>query len=107
MMKMLVELDIPYNRNNVLWQELDTVFAEQNCNKNEQLDGSVLYVGNPNSNKTFTEFGVLYVKLSDNEKFMEHIKRWVLFDNEDDDSLPLQETDILEELKVFKMAYGG
>lgn len=107
MMKMLVELDIPYSQDSDLWQEVNTIFAEQNCTINEQLDGAVLYVGNPNSNQIFTEFGVLYVKLSDNEKFMNHIKKWILFDNEDNESLPLQETDILQELKVFKMTYGG
>lgn len=105
MMKMLVDLDIPYNQDEALWQEVDSIFDEQKCSKDKQLDGSVLYTGNLNSNSNFTEFGVLFVKLSDNQKFMGHVKKWILFDNEDDESLPLQETDILKEIREFKTTY--
>lgn len=107
MMKMLIKLDIPYSQDDAIWQELDGIFAEQGCDKVLQTDGSVLYDGNHYSDNNFVEFGVLYVKLSDNVKFMEHATKWVLFDNDDDDKLPLQETDILHEMNAFKMAYGG
>ena len=105
MMKMLVELDIPYCQND-LWNEVDNIFADQKCKKEIQSNGAMLYTGNPNSNNNFAEFGVLYVKLSDNERFIKHIKKWTLFDNEDDESLPLQETNILKELEIFKKTYN-
>ena len=106
-MKMLIELDIPYSQDNTIWQELDGIFAEQSCDKVLQTTNSVLYEGNSDSDNNFVEFGVLYVKLSDNVKFMKHAIKWILFDNDDDDKLPLQETDILHEIKAFKMVYGG
>jgi len=106
MMNMLVKLDIPYNSNDEIWKELDGIFAEQGCGKINQPNGTILYTGNRNSNNNFTEFGVLYVILSDNDRFMKHIKEWILFDNEDDESLPFQEIDMLKEMEEFRKAYG-
>jgi len=105
MMKMLIAMDTPYCKNE-MWETVDSVFAAQKCAREIQSDGSVLYIGNKKSHANFSEFGVIYVQLSENQSFMSHVKNWILFDNEDDESLPMQETDVLKGEREFKMTYG-
>ena len=102
MMKMLIELNKSAND---LWQSLDKIFSEQLCSKELLSDNTAIYHCNPESKNTFSEFGIIFSELSNSKSFIDNVTKWILFDNEDDESLPFQEIDVLQQMKEFNAKY--
>ena len=101
MQKMLIQLDVEKiereNKYDVdkMWQTIDEIFSEGRCIKEIQSDGSVMYSGNPNSENHLADIGIAYMTLSELKWFAESVKKWIWYDNDDDESLPFAEEDVL------------
>ena len=59
-----------------------------------QPDGAALYSGDPNSDY-FTCISLAYIRLSEQEWFAKYCSKWIWYDNDDDEDLPLSDEDIL------------
>ncbi len=99
MMKMLIKLDEErikaegkYDLAD-MWRKIDEQF-EKACTKELQPDGAALYSGDPNSDY-FTCISLAYIRLSEQEWFAKYCSKWIWYDNDDDEDLPLSDEDIL------------
>ena len=99
MMKMLIKLDEErikaegkYDLAD-MWRKIDEQF-EKACTKEVQPDGAALYSGDPNSDY-FTCISLAYIRLSEQEWFAKYCSKWIWYDNDDDEDLPLSDEDIL------------
>ncbi len=100
MMKMLIQIDeqkvIADRKYNLekMWAAIDAKFTKYNCIKERQSDGSVVYTGNPQYDY-FTGMGLAYLSLKKQQWFANYCLKWVMLDNEDDETLPFQNIDML------------
>lgn len=100
MMKMLIQLDeerVVSDKKYKLadmWRAIDAKFEKYNCTKERQADGSVLYSCTPNSDY-YTGFNLAAMFLKRQKWFATYCIRWIWYDNEDDETLPLQNIDVL------------
>lgn len=76
-----------------MWRKIDEQF-EKACTKEVQPDGAALYSGDPNSDY-FTCISLAYIRLSEQEWFAKYCSKWIWYDNDDDEDLPLSDEDIL------------
>ena len=72
----------------------DAKFDKYDCVKEIQSDGSMLYTGNPEKDY-YTCMVLANITLKRQKWFGKYCKKWVMLDNEDDETLPLQNIDIL------------
>lgn len=105
MMKMLIQLDEErikvddeYDLQE-MWQAIDELFEDVKCIKEVQPDGSVMYSGNPNRDNLLADFGYAYLSLTDWEPFAQYCSKWICYDNEDNENLPLADEDVLAKLR--------
>ena len=104
MMKMEIKLDAERIRRDgkydvaELWKMIDKEFANA-CTKEVQTDGSVMYVGIPDKDY-FTDINVAAVFLKQSEWFAQYCLKWIWYDNDDDESLPFQDIDVLASQKA-------
>ena len=97
MMKMLIKLDeerVLSDRKYDLadmWRIVDEQF-ESACTKQVLADGAVLYSGKADKDY-FSCFGIAYVKLSNREWFARYCSKWIMYDNDDDETLPFADDD--------------
>lgn len=104
MMKMEIKLDEERIRRDgkydvaELWKMIDKEFANA-CTKEVQPDGSVIYSG-ISDRDYFTCISIAYSMLKRNKLFIEYCIKWIWYDNDDDESLPFSEEDVLQHLKV-------
>ena len=105
MQKMLIQLDVEkiererkYNLQDV-WRLIDEIFAKGKCTKEIQSDGAVMYSGNPNRNNNLADFGLAYLLLQKRDWFVDNAKTWIWYNNDDDESLPFQDTDCLKRIR--------
>ena len=61
---------------------LHDAFDKGHFFKEEQADGSILYSGNPDYPNYFTLFGMAYLVLSRDKKFMSVCDKWLYFNDE-------------------------
>lgn len=100
MMKMLIQLDEDRVEKEKkyrladMWKAIDAKFEKYHCTKERQADGSVLYSGNPDYDY-YTCINLAYLSLKKQIWFAEYCKQWIWYDNEDDETLPLQRLDVL------------
>lgn len=99
MMKMLISLDEErvlrdgkYPLAN-MWQKIDAQF-EKCCKKEKQPDGSVVYAGEMQKDY-YTQINLAAIYLKRQKWFAEYCNKWIWYDNEDDETLPYQEIDVL------------
>lgn len=100
MMKMLIQLDEErvvkdgkYKLED-MWRVIDAKFDKYDRVKEIQPDGSMLYTGNPEKDY-YTCMALANITLKKQKWFGKYCKKWVMLDNEDDETLPLQNIDIL------------
>ena len=100
MMKMLIQLDEErvvkdgkYKLED-MWRVIDAKFDKYDCVKEIQPDGSILYTGNPEKDY-YTCMALANITLKKQKWFGKYCKKWIMLDNEDDETLPLQNIDIL------------
>lgn len=100
MMKMEIKLDTErihrdgkYDATE-LWKQIGKEFANA-CTKEVQTDGSVMYVGIPDKDY-YADFSSAYMILSESPAFAKYCVKWIWYDNDDDESLPFEEEDVLE-----------
>ena len=100
MMKMLIKLDEErvlrdgkYDLAD-MWRKIDEQFAKYNCIKEVQPGGGVLYSGNPDYDY-YTCMGLSYLSLRKQQWFARYCSEWIMYDNDDDEELPLQDIDLL------------
>ena len=99
MMKMLIQLDEERVLSDEkyaledMWRIIDKQFAGE-CDKEVLPDGSVLYSGNPNKDY-FTRINLAAMYLKNRKWFAEYCKRWIWYDNDDNEELPFQDIDVL------------
>ncbi len=100
MMKMLIKLDEErvlrdgkYDLAD-MWRKIDEQFEKYNCIKEVQPDGGVLYSGNPDYDY-YTYMGLSYLSLRKQRWFALYCNEWIMFSNEDDESLPLSDENLL------------
>ena len=86
-----------------LWNWVDGLFAELKWTKETQPDGTVLYSGGLDNVNLFADGFVIYRTFSSDTNFMKYCNKWLGFDNEDDETLPLTEENYLEVAKNAKM----
>lgn len=101
MMKMLIKLDEErvlrdgkYDLAD-MWRKIDEQF-ENGCVKEVQPDGSALYSGKADKDY-FTCISIAYIRLSSREWFAQYCNKWIWYDNDDNESLPMQDMDVLAE----------
>ncbi len=103
MMKMEIKLDEERIRRDgeydvaELWARIDKEF-ENGCRKEVQADGSVMYVGIPDKDY-FTDLNVAAMIFKHSRWFAQYCVRWIWYDNDDDETLPFQDIDVLENQK--------
>ncbi len=99
MMKMEIKLDEDRVKRDgrfdiaELWQAIDKEFANA-CTKEVQPDGSVMYVGIPNKDY-YSDINVAATVYKNTEWFAQYCVKWIWYDNDDDESLPFQDIDVL------------
>lgn len=99
MMKMLIRLDeervLSDGKYDLadMWRKIDELF-ENGCAKEVQSDGAVLYSGKVDKDY-FTCISIAYIRLSNREWFARYCSKWIWYDNDDDENLPLADVDIL------------
>ncbi len=60
---------------------LDTIFSKSLALKEQNTDGSLIYSSNPKrATHTFSDFGLVYVKLRNSTLFGKYCKEWLVFD---------------------------
>lgn len=100
MMKMLIKLDEDRVKSDGkydladMWRAIDEKFDKYHCVRGGQPGGGVLYSGNPDSDY-YTCMGLSYLSLRKQEWFARYCSEWILYDNDDDEDLPLQDIDLL------------
>lgn len=101
MMKMLIQLDEErilregkYDLTD-MWRVIDKMF-ERSCTKSVQSNGEVLYSGDP-SKDYYTRINLAYLKLKHCPWFIKYCTKWIWYDNDDNEELPFQDIDILDE----------
>ena len=100
MMKMLIQLDEGRVKKDGkykledMWRVIDAKFDKYGCEKERQADGAVLYIGNPKKDY-YTCMALANITLKKQKWFGAYCKKWIMQDNEDDETLPLQNIDIL------------
>lgn len=77
-----------------LWKDIDALF-ESGCTKQVQPDGSVMYLGDT-AKDYFTCICLAYHNLKNNPRFASYCSKWIWYDNDDNESLPFQNINILE-----------
>lgn len=108
MQKMLIQLDVEKiereNKYNIqeIWNLIDEIFSKGECIKEVQGDGSVMYYGNPKRGNYLADFGLAYLLLQRRDWFVDNAKTWTWYDNDDNESLPFQDTDCLKRVMGFK-----
>ena len=112
MMKMLIKLDeerVLSDRKYDLadmCRIVDEQFASV-CTKQVLADGAALYSGIADKDY-FSCFGIAYIKLSKREWFARYCSKWIMYDNDDDETLPFADDDILAKQRknnpIFKDA---
>ena len=107
MMKMLIELNSELIENDgysieKMWSEIDAIFAKADCTKNIIDNKTVMYKGNPNKSSLMGDMYIVCSYLFDLSWFETYTKKFTVYENEDDDSLPLEETDGLAIIKKYK-----
>lgn len=78
-----------------MWKIIDHAFREGNIIKKPQADGSVEYWGNPNDENYLGYFGAAYIELKQTKWLAVYAKKWIWYENDDNEELPYQETDCL------------
>lgn len=78
-----------------LWDWVDEVFALRKWTKEPQPDGTVLYVGDTAKEDNFDDAFYIQHILSCDENFGKYCSKWIGFDNDDDESLPFTDSDVL------------
>lgn len=107
MMKMEIKLDEERIKRDgeydvaELWASIDKEF-ENACTKEVQADGSVMYVGIPDKDY-YTDFATGYMILSEVKPVLKYCIKWIWYDNDDDESLPFDEEDIILHLKEERL----
>lgn len=81
-----------------LWARIDKEF-ENGCRKDVQADGSVMYVGIPDKDY-YTDFSAGYMILSELQPFAKYCVKWIWYDNDDDESQPFSDEDVLQKEKM-------
>ena len=105
MQKMLIQLDVEKIERedkydiNKMWELIDEVFAERQCTKEVNADGSVMYTGTSKDDNYFGNFSSAYIILRQKRWFFENVKDWHWYDNDDDETLPFQDMDCLADAK--------
>lgn len=109
MMKMEIKLDTERIRRDgkydvvELWKQIDKEFANA-CTKEVQADGSVMYVGIPDADY-YTDMNVAAMIFKNTEWFAQYCVKWIWYDNDDDESLPFNEEDILAEARLNRALF--
>ncbi len=104
MMKMLIQLDEERVLSDEkyaledMWRVIDNKFNKYQCNKEVLKNGAVMYSGNPEFDY-FTCMGLAYLSLKKQKWFANYCEKWILYDNEDDETLPFQDIDLLKKEK--------
>ncbi len=103
MMKMLIQIDEEkvltdrkYNLEK-MWNAIDKMFS-RDCIKEKQLDGSILYSGHPQRDY-YTRINLAVMSLQQQRWFAKYCIQWIWYDNDDDETLPFQNIDVLSRLR--------
>lgn len=100
MMKMEIKLDEERIKRDgeydidELWARIDKEF-ENACVKEVQPDGSVMYSGIPDKDY-YTDINVAAMVFKHTQWFAKYCIKWIWYDNDDNESLPFQDLDVLE-----------
>lgn len=101
MMKMLIKLDEDRIKSDGkydladMWRVIDRQF-NNGCVKEVQPDGAVMYSGEIDKDY-FTRISVAYLFLKRQSWFGQYCCKWIWYDNDDNESLPMQDMDVLAE----------
>ena len=104
MMKMLIRLDERKIETDGIydladmWRLVDSKF-EKACTKEVQADGSRLYSGKSDKDY-YTCISLAYMVLSEQDWFAQYCIKWIWYDNDDDESLPLGDEDVLAKERI-------
>ena len=77
-----------------LWRRIEEKFNRYHCLREVRPQGRVLYSGDPDHDY-FTCMGLSYLSLRKQGWFARYCSEWIMYDNDDDEELPLQEIDLL------------
>lgn len=81
------------------WDWIDMVFNHVKWTKEPQPDGTVLYSSKIDNDNSFVDGYYVFQSLAQEKSFIEYCSKWIGFDNEDDETLPLIEDDYLAAVK--------
>lgn len=112
MMKMLIQLDEArvlrdgkYDLAD-MWRIIDDKFRS-GCIKEVQPDGAALYSGERDKNY-YSCMALAYMILSEKKWFAQYCTKWIWYDNDDDETLPFADEDVLAKERkrnpLFKVA---
>ncbi|MDE7168439.1 MAG: hypothetical protein K2O28_06300 [Clostridia bacterium] len=110
MMKMLIQLDEQKVKTDGIydladmWRIIDGKF-EKACTKEVQPDGSRLYVGDT-SKDYYTCISLSYMGLSELQWFAQYCSKWIWYDNDDDESEPFSEEDVLARERIRNLLFA-
>ncbi len=107
MMKMEIKLDeARMIRENCspekAWAVIDALMKKTKGNLSKEIlsDGGVMYSSVPEYTNTLCYFGIAYTELSEKEWFAKYVTKWLLYDNNSDESQPFSIEDIIAEEKI-------
>lgn len=107
MMKMVIQMDEDKIRREgkhsleKVYQVIDKTFAEFECiREKSDILNELIYAGNPKRDDSFCDFGIIYGELDEQEWFRANCIKWRWLDNDDDESLPYSESDVLNKVRT-------
>ena len=100
MMKMIIQLDkdkaqaTGYEYDNLI-KIMDALFERNFCIKETNNDESMVYSNSNLSDNHMRDFACIYMVLSESKWFADTCSKWIWLDNDDDETLPFVEEDVL------------
>ena len=107
MMKMLIELNNELIENDgysieMMWAELDAIFAESNCTKNIISNTAVVYESDSDKIELQRDMIIINSKILNKSWFFRYALKWTIYENNDNNSNSIAEVDGLAFVKKFK-----
>ena len=107
MMKMLIELNNELIENDgysieMIWAELDAIFAESNCTKNIISNTTVMYESDSDKIELQRDMIIINSKILNKSWFFRYALKWTIYENNDNNSNSIAEVDGLAFVKKFK-----
>lgn len=89
-----------------LWSWVDSVFSHVKWTKEPQPDGTVLYSSVGNSETLFADGYYIFNALTEDTNFGKYCNKWLDFNNDNNETIPFEKTDMIAKLRAYGYTFG-